>query len=165
METIKIVVFKAGNEEYGIHVFNVITIEKMQEITPIPKLPEYVSGVVTIRDELIPVFDLSQILYNRSTAIDPFSTRLILLNIDQLHFALLVSEAKELLEINIDQIKNIDLINYKDTSYYSGIVHINERIITLIDPKQLIMSLRGIEDIHAYLEEARNLEKIEGAVQ
>ncbi|KYD20142.1 MAG: chemotaxis protein CheW [Caldibacillus debilis] len=153
MGTANIVVFKVGGEEYGIDVKDVVSIEKMAEITPIPNLPGYVRGVTRIREEVIPVFDLSTVFHEEKTAADGLA-RLILLRIGPYPCALLVKEAKELLEIETSQISRIDLIACRSTPYFSGIVHIQDRIITMIDAAKLIGALGGMENIQASIDEA-----------
>lgn len=54
MDISKVVVFRAGNEEYGVPIENVISIEKLEDINVIPNMPYYMKGVVMVRGELIP---------------------------------------------------------------------------------------------------------------
>jgi purine-binding chemotaxis protein CheW len=46
------------DEEYGIAILDVKEIIGMMEITPIPKTPEFVKGVINLRGKVIPVIDL-----------------------------------------------------------------------------------------------------------
>ncbi|WP_374054250.1 chemotaxis protein CheW [Rossellomorea sp. FM04394] len=60
----KVVVVHAGKEEYALPIENVVSIERVEEVRPIPHLPSFVLGLVKVRGELIPVLDLANILYN-----------------------------------------------------------------------------------------------------
>ena len=42
---------------------HVISIEKFENATRIPNLPDFVKGIVKSRGELIPVIDFEQVLY------------------------------------------------------------------------------------------------------
>ena len=53
----KAVVFSCGNEEYAVPVDLVVSIEKLERVTPIPHLPNYLLGFTRIRGELTPVID------------------------------------------------------------------------------------------------------------
>ena len=46
------------NESYGIAVLKVREIIRMQKITPVPQMPEFVRGVLNLRGRVIPVVDL-----------------------------------------------------------------------------------------------------------
>jgi purine-binding chemotaxis protein CheW len=149
-ENNKAVVFRAGNEEYATPIPFVISIEKMEGITPIPHLPSYVRGIVKVRGELIPVVDFEDILYSRALS-DSGSARMIVLQTEELSFAVLVTEAKEILDIPADCLKQPGLIAYQKTNYFTGVANIDHRLITIIDPANLVESLEGIREIKEYM--------------
>lgn len=149
-ETNKTVVFQVGNEEYAIQIQYVISIEKMEGITPIPHLPEYVKGIVEVRGELIPVIDFESILYNRPLLVNE-NARLIVLKTDEISLAVLVNEAKEIIDIPEENLKQVGLITYSKTSYFVGVANLDHRLITVINPSALMKSLEGIEDIKDYM--------------
>lgn len=50
--------FRIANEIYGIDILRVQEIIGIMEITSIPNLPEFVRGIINLRDQVIPVLDL-----------------------------------------------------------------------------------------------------------
>ena len=54
----KFLTFLLNEEIYGIPILDVREIIGMMDITNIPKMPEYVRGVVNLRGKIIPVIDL-----------------------------------------------------------------------------------------------------------
>ncbi len=50
--------FVLGNEFYGIPVLAVREIIRMVAITTVPRMPEYIRGVINLRGKIIPVLDL-----------------------------------------------------------------------------------------------------------
>ncbi len=46
------------NEAYGIAVLKVREIIRIQKITPVPQMPDYVKGVINLRGRVIPIVDL-----------------------------------------------------------------------------------------------------------
>ena len=54
----KYLTFVLGQEYYGIAVIKIREIIRMQEITPVPKMPEFLRGVINLRGKIIPVVDL-----------------------------------------------------------------------------------------------------------
>src|SRR5678816_572306 len=50
--------FKLGQESYGLPVLGVREIIRLCPITPVPKMPEYIKGVINLRGKVIPILDL-----------------------------------------------------------------------------------------------------------
>ena len=50
--------FKLGQESYGLPVLGVREIIRLCPITPVPRMPEYIKGVVNLRGKVIPILDL-----------------------------------------------------------------------------------------------------------
>lgn len=50
--------FTLGRESYGIPVLQVREIIRMTDITPVPRMPAYVKGVINLRGKVTPVMDL-----------------------------------------------------------------------------------------------------------
>lgn len=149
----QLVILRIGKEEYAIPLQIVVSIEKVDGISPIPQMPDYVTGMIEIREQLIPIIDLEHIFYHRLLNMDEH-TRLVIVQVDKLYLGILVNEAKEIIEILPNQIKQIGLLNSSATAYISGVASLNGRLVTIIDPKILISSIDGINKLEDYL---RNL--------
>lgn len=54
----KYLVFHLANEEFGVHVLKVREIMGIQDITAVPRTPEFVKGVINLRGKVAPVVDL-----------------------------------------------------------------------------------------------------------
>ncbi|MDN4493409.1 chemotaxis protein CheW [Ureibacillus aquaedulcis] len=154
----KVVIFSSGQEEYAVPVEQVVSIEKLSPITPIPHLPKYLLGFARVRGELIPVIDFKRILYNQSSQGD--LCRIVVLNTDIVNYGLVVDEAKEIINLTENEIKQVGLVNYSKTRYFTAIANLEERMIACVDPKILVDSLEGIREIieylHKLLEDERN---------
>ncbi|KGR78364.1 chemotaxis protein CheW [Ureibacillus manganicus] len=147
----KSIVFQSRTEEYAVPVEQVVSIEKMEKITPVPHLPHYLLGFTRIRGELIPVLDFGIILYNTPS---PSSTsKLIVLNTEVVNYGLVVEEAKEILNFSEKELTQMGLVNYAKTQYFTAIANLENRMITCVDPKILVNSLEGIREIIEYLRE------------
>jgi purine-binding chemotaxis protein CheW len=143
MDISKVVVFRAGNEEYGIPIEHVISIEKIENINVIPNMPSYVKGVVKVRGDLIPVIDMNHIFYQKDTIIDG-NSKLIVVQSEEIASALIVKDAKEILDVQEEQLKSIPVGAFQSTKYFTAVISLNERLITIIHPNLLILSLDEI---------------------
>ncbi|WP_423407326.1 chemotaxis protein CheW [Heyndrickxia sp. MSNUG] len=154
-ETNKTVVFQAGNEEYAFPILYVISIEKLEGMTAIPHMPDYVTGITKVRGDLIPVIDLEKVLYGRDIQADE-KTRLIVLQTADISIGTLVRDAKEILEIPAGNLKQPGLIAYQKTIFITGIANFDKRMIMVIDPETLIQSLEGIKEIKEYMQKEKH---------
>ncbi len=50
--------FRLGQESYGLPVLGVREIIRLCPITPVPKMPAYIKGVINLRGKVIPILDL-----------------------------------------------------------------------------------------------------------
>ena len=71
----KYLAFSLGKEVYGCNITKISEILGIIPITPVPRTPDFVKGVVNLRGKIVPVIDLRQrfsmeeIGYNRETCI------------------------------------------------------------------------------------------------
>jgi purine-binding chemotaxis protein CheW len=147
----KVVVFQLEHEQYAIPVEHVVSIEKMIMPTVIPQMPDYMMGVVHIRGELVPVLDTMKILYRRPY-IETDNTRLIVVSTEDLSVAFIVDDAKEIIDIPEEAIKQVNMLAYRQTPYFIGVANLPERLITLIDPNRLFESLEGVKAIKEHMQ-------------
>ncbi|MFW6312319.1 MAG: chemotaxis protein CheW [Spirochaetota bacterium] len=54
----KYLLFRLGDEDYGVPIDRVQSIEELQRIVAVPDMPPYVRGVINLRGSVIPVVDL-----------------------------------------------------------------------------------------------------------
>lgn len=57
---IQLVTFKLGTGEYGIDIMQVQEIIRLPEIVRVPKAPEFVEGVINLREQILPIIDLAK---------------------------------------------------------------------------------------------------------
>src|ERR1035437_7761046 len=71
----KLITFSLGKEGYGVSILKVKEIIGMLDITPVPRTPEFIKGVINLRGKIIPIrdlrakFDMTQQEYNERTCI------------------------------------------------------------------------------------------------
>ena len=150
MKEQKILIFSCEDEDYGLPVEQVVSIEKVENIGKVPNLPAYVKGIVSIRETLFPVIDLRQMFYNRPMERDE-KAQLIIVNTEQLSLALLVQEVKELLDVTPEQWHKPDILSYQKPAFFTGVVEKGERLILFLDGEKLVeqLDLEAIENILA----------------
>lgn len=151
MDELKAVIVQCGNEEYAIPVQSIISIERLEQVNPIPHLSEYLLGLMSIRGELVPILDFEQILYNRS-AKDEEDVRVVVVQTTAITFGLLVLDAKEIIDIPNSLLTVSALQVYSKTPYFTAVANLEQRMITVVDPEKLSQTLTGMHEIGAYVE-------------
>ena len=153
----KAVVFLCGTEEYAVPVEQVVSIEKLDRVTPIPHLPKYLLGFSRIRGELTPIIDFQSILYNRPT--DTKNSKVIVLKTEMINYGLLVVDAKEIIDFEEGVLKQLGLVNYDKTKYFTAVANLENRMISCVDPSVLVHSLEGMREIIDYLHKMQEEEQ------
>src|SRR5258708_7461322 len=59
-ETLQLVSFRLGHEEFGMDILKVREIIRMQRVTRVPHAAEFVEGIINLRGRVIPVIGLRQ---------------------------------------------------------------------------------------------------------
>lgn len=129
----KHIIFKLGNEYYGISIENVLSIEEIGEITRIPNAPEYVKGVINLRGEVIPLINLTMKLDIGLEKYDE-NSRIVVVSMDDIVAGLIVDSSSEVLEINRENIDPPPRTEENEcTEFISGIGKTLDKLIILLD--------------------------------
>ncbi len=143
------VVFKLGEESYGVEISQVQTIERMLELTSVPDAPNFVEGVTNLRGVVIPVIDLNKRVGLPGTE-KTDHTRIITVNIQDIQIGMVVDEASEVVKVSEEVIEPPPTIVGKSkTTYLEGVAKIENRLLIILDlcevfQKEEISSLQEV---------------------
>jgi purine-binding chemotaxis protein CheW len=56
--SVELLCFKVANEEYAISIMDIKEIIKPREVTEVPRVPAFVRGILSLRGNIIPIFDM-----------------------------------------------------------------------------------------------------------
>jgi len=97
--------FEVGGRTIAIDVANVREVVRWQPVTPLPRSPELIDGVVDLRGSLIPVVDLGRVLNDRK--VEPSTaTRIVVAETDGLVVGLTVDSAIEVLQVGASRMED-----------------------------------------------------------
>lgn len=133
------VVFKLGDEEYGIDIMNVKEIGPYEESVKIPNTPKFVEGVVNYRGEVIPVINLAKRFNLKDKGVTK-NTRVIVISLKEKQIGFVVDEASQ--TVRLDD-KNIDptpdIIGSIDKRYITGVGKLDDkRLLIIIDLEEVL---------------------------
>ena len=139
-ETIQYIVIKLGNEQYGIDIKYIDNIVRMQHITRVPKVADYLKGVINLRGEVIPVMSLRLKMDLPEDEITK-ATRIIILKLEQ-HgtIGVIVDEVREVVTLSMDQIEKMAYDGKEDrVNFVSSVGKREDELISLLDLNAVAM--------------------------
>ncbi len=140
-EEIQLVTFRLGQEEFGLQIEEVQEINRLENITSVPRVPEFVEGVINLRGNVIPAIDLRK-RFGMELREHDEATRVIIVNINNKLTGLIVDSVSEVLRMSKQAIEAPPDILSADfqTEFIKGIGKMdqNERMIILIEVSRIL---------------------------
>ncbi len=135
---VQLVVFRLGEEEYGVPITQVKEINLLTKPTRIPKSPPFLEGVINLRGEIIPVidlkkrFELEHIRYSDDG-------RIMIVEINGSIVGLIVDEVSEVLRLPKSSIEPPPPVIAGITStYLEGVGKLDDRMLILLDLNEIL---------------------------
>lgn len=132
----QLVTFKIDSVEYGVRIANVQEINRMTEVTKVPKAPHCIEGIVNLRGNVIPVLNLRR-LFNLPEKAITDATRIIIIDHNGKRTGLVVDSVSEVLRFDKTLIEAPPdtLSNGSDSDYVDGVGKLagGKRMILILD--------------------------------
>lgn len=129
----QILTFKVNEVVYAVDIKMVTDIIELPEITYIPKMPSYISGVINLRGKVVPVIDLRErfsiekINYDKKTCV-------IIITVQEISVGLVVDRV---LDTEMVTPQNIEE-SLRKSGFVSHIISTNDKIKLLLDYDKII---------------------------
>ncbi len=134
----QLVVFSLADESYGVDISKVSGIERMQEITRVPRTADAVEGVINLRGRVIPVVDLRKV-FCLSLSEETKDTRIVVVDINGRLIGCLVDAVTEVFRIPADSVEPpSSVISGSESNYLLGIAKLENRMIILLDLEKVL---------------------------
>ncbi|MGA2404535.1 MAG: chemotaxis protein CheW [Syntrophobacteraceae bacterium] len=133
----KYLTFSLDREEYGISILKIKEIIGMMRITPVPRTPEFVNGVINLRGKVIPVIELRSRFGMESIAYSE-RTCIIVVEINtssgRIHTGIVVDSVSEVVNIKSSDIEDTPTFGAKfKTDYILGMAKKDGGVKILLD--------------------------------
>lgn len=140
----KYLTFRLGPEIYGIEILCVQEIIGLMPITRIPKVSEYIRGVINLRGKVIPVMSLSR-RFGVADRDDTSLTCIIVIELsrggDSITMGVVVDEVSEVINIHAENIESPpDLGGAAGDSFLRGMGKVDGKVVILLDMARVIES-------------------------
>ena len=139
-QSLQLVTFRLGDEEFGVDIKMVQEINRMISITKIPGAPAHIEGVVNLRGKVIPIVSLRTKLGFGELEHDK-STRIMVVEIERLILGFIVDSVSEVLRIPDARVEPPPSITGgTDSAYIEGVINLSDRILILLSLNALFGS-------------------------
>jgi purine-binding chemotaxis protein CheW len=129
----KFLTFFLAGEEYGLEILKVQEIIGMMDITPVPRTPEYIRGVINLRGKVIPIVDL-RLKFSMEEAERTSETCIIVVEANRVQTGIVVDQVSEVLDVIAENIEDTPAFGADvRTDYILGIGKSEGRVKLLLD--------------------------------
>lgn len=125
--------FQLKNEQYGVAIGSVREINQYGEVTPVPRTPEFVKGVMNLRGKIIPVVNL-RIKFGMELHDVTRDTCIIVIDTEIGQVGMIVDAVKEVMDFTDAQIEPPPILgNEKTMSFVRGMGKVDKTVVILVD--------------------------------
>lgn len=137
----KFLTFFLGNEEYAIEILKVQEIIGLMPITPVPKMPVYIRGVLNLRGKIVPVMNL-RTRFGFQEIDDTNETCIIVIQEDEYLMGVLVDKVSEVVDIETEDIEDVPSIGSAEQSeYLAGIGKVEDSVKMIIEVHKVLFDV------------------------
>ena len=156
VEEKQLVIFDLAEETYGVDIGSVREIIRIQEITKVPRTPDFVEGVINLRGNVIPVIDLRKRFGFQQTDATK-DTRIVVVDINGNDIGVVVDAVTEVLRLSSDAVEPpTGVIVSADSDYLLGIAKLESRLIILLDLQRALSNME--QQMDSYTDSAMHMD-------
>lgn len=144
-ETVHIIVFKLGTEDYAIRIEQVREVTVTPSITRMPRTPHFIKGVANVRGDIIAIMDLEERFGLRPAPItenpNPNFTYTLVIEAKEYSIGVIVREVPQSLNVGLSRIDRtpafLQDVNVHE-NYIEGIAKVDNRLIIILDMYKIL---------------------------
>lgn len=135
--------FSVGDEDFAIPLLRAKEVIALPETTPLPYSPDYFSGIMNLRGQVISVVDV-----RKKLGIKPrkgaAENAVIILDLEPLYIGIIVDSVNNVLQLGEDEFGPTPKMEHrKAREYLIGVAKKNDRLILLVE----IQKILDVEDL------------------
>jgi len=146
-DSVQIVTFSVGTLEYGLNINTIAEVIRPLKITPFPRMPVFIEGVVNLRGIIIPIVDLRKRFAIEEIHDEPRKMRML---ITKGAIPAAGRRGNELLGLVVDGVQEVLHVARKDiaptpaaatgekSDFISGVGKVDQRLIIIVDITRIL---------------------------
>jgi purine-binding chemotaxis protein CheW len=147
-EVLQLVCFKLAEEEYAVDITSVQEVIRVSALTPVPQMPDFVLGVINVRGNIIPVFDLRKEFRLPEKEVDDQS-KIIILNVQSVSFGIIADHILDNVKLDknlVDPAPEVKLRMNREC--IKGLGEIGRRMIIILNLEKVNEVINSAIDTH-----------------
>jgi purine-binding chemotaxis protein CheW len=145
VEEFQLILFELGSTLYGINIENVSEIDKIEEITPLPKAPSFIEGIINLRGNVVPVIDLRK-RFGMKKVERTKKSKIIVLILGKRLFGIIVDSVHEVVSIPSEDVEpSLPLTSGLKAEFINSIGKFNDKLIIILEIENIIKSSESIK--------------------
>lgn len=155
MQTAQYLTFKLDNEMFALDISKVHEVLDFTSITSVPRMPEFMRGVIDLRASVVPVIDL-RLTFGMSQTERTVNTCVIIVEVtvdnETAVLGALADSVQEVLDLGPDHIEPAPKIGTRlNTEFIKGMGRQNDQFVIILDIDKVLTSdeLIRVQDVLA----------------
>lgn len=142
---IQLACFRIGSEFYALDILRIREVIRPQKLTPVPRAPDFIEGVINLRGAVIPIVDMRKRFGVAQRAADR-KTRVIICALAGKVIGLVVDEVAEVRRYVRQDIQPApQFLRGKGAEFFLGVCRRDEDLVMLIDLERILSSGEQID--------------------
>lgn len=132
-EQLQLLVFLLGQEEYALNIMDIKEIIRPMEVTEVPKAPDYIQGILSLRGTIIPVMDVNKRLSLPVRERD-HENRIVVVKWREHLFGLFVDGVVQVMNLPLAKIEPPpEILGGVEGEFLRGVGKVDDRLIILLN--------------------------------
>jgi len=137
----ELLAFSLVGEEYAIDILEIQEIIKLPEITALPRIKDFVLGIVSLRGTIVPIVDLRKLMGLGDTEYSR-ATRVLVIRSDDEPIGIVVDSVTSVLRIERDAIEPKPRTMQRGSSeFFKGVGRVDDRLLILLDAEAVALAV------------------------
>src|SRR6056297_196875 len=137
----KFLSFFLGKEEYALEILKVQEIIGLMPITPVPKMPDYIRGVLNLRGKIVPVMEL-RARFNLDPVDDTEETCIIVIQDKNYQMGVVVDKVSEVTDIATDQFEEVPSLGKSSgNEFLSALGKVKDSVKMVVDVHKVLFDV------------------------
>lgn len=137
-QEVQLACFRLGGELYALDIMKIREIIRPQKLTPVPKAPRFIEGVINLRGTVIPVADLRK-RFDQKVGEDTRKNRIIVCSLRGRMVGLLVDEVTEVRRYTRQDLSPApQFLKGPEAEFFLGVARQNDDLVMLIDLEKVL---------------------------
>jgi purine-binding chemotaxis protein CheW len=137
-QRIELLGFMLSNEEYALDILEIKEIIRPQIVTVVPRTPDFLKGIITLRGVIVPVFDLRRRL-GLEEAPQGQGTRIVVVYRGDEYAGLIVDSITQVMRVGLDSIEPTPpTVGVVEAEFIKGVTRHQDRLVILLNLNRVL---------------------------